>query len=70
MAKVIHLKKGLDIKLKGAPLEIIGKATQSELIGFVPEHFAGIIPKPVAKPGDKLKVGSVLFVDKIVQSYE
>lgn len=64
MAKVIHLKKGLDIKLKGAPLEIIGKATQSELIGFVPEHFAGIIPKPVAKPGDKLKVGSVLFVDK------
>jgi Na+-transporting NADH:ubiquinone oxidoreductase subunit A len=64
MAKVIHLKKGLDIKLKGAPLEIIGKAAQSELIGLVPDHFAGLVPKPVAKPGDKLKVGSVLFVDK------
>ena len=64
MAQIINLKKGLDIILKGDPLEIVGKAVQSELIGFVPDHFAGIVPKPVAKVGDKLKVGSVLFMDK------
>ncbi len=64
MANVINLKKGLDIKMKGEPLALVGKASQSEMIGFVPDFFSGITPKPAAKPGDNVKVGSVLFFDK------
>jgi len=65
MAKVIKLRKGLDINLKG-------KATQEFLdvncpgeYALVPDDFTGMKPKVVVKEGDAVKVGDALFVDKL-----
>ncbi len=64
MAGVIKLKEGLDIRLDGASELVYGRASQSEMIGFNPDDFYGMVPKPVLKPGDAVKIGTVLFVDK------
>ena len=64
MAGVIKLKKGLDIRLDGASELVYGRASQSEMIGFNPDDIYGMVPKPVLKPGDAVKIGTVLFVDK------
>ena len=64
MAKVIKTKKGLDIRMAGEAAQQYGQVSQAELIGFNPDDFYGMTPKPIAKIGDKVNVGSVLFVDK------
>ena len=64
MADLIKIKQGLNIQMVGQAKEEYGRVSQSALIGFNPESFYGITPKPVAKVGDKVKVGSVLFIDK------
>lgn len=64
MANVIKLRKGIDIRLDGAADPVYGEAARSEMIGLVPDDFQGIVPKPVVKPGEAVKVGTVLFVDK------
>jgi len=65
MAKVIKLRKGLDINLKG-------KATKETAIvkcpgeyALVPDDFTGVKPKVVVKEGDAVKAGDALFVDKL-----
>ena len=64
MADLIKIKQGLNIQMVGQAKEEYGRVSQSALIGFNPESFYGITPKPIAKVGDKVKVGSVLFIDK------
>ncbi len=64
MADVIKLKKGLDLRLEGTAQQEFGQASQGELIGFNPSDFYGIVPKPALKPGDAVKVGTVLFYNK------
>ena len=64
MADLIKIKQGLNIQMVGQAKEEYGRVSQSALIGFNPADFHGITPKPVAKVGDKVKVGSVLFIDK------
>ena len=58
MADLIKIKQGLNIQMVGQAKEEYGRVSQSALIGFTPESFYGITPKPVAKVGDKVKVGS------------
>ncbi len=70
MAKVIKTKKGLDIRMAGAAAKEYGQVSQGELIGFNPDDFYGMTPKPIAKVGDKVKVGTVLFVDKKNPSFK
>ncbi len=64
MANVIKLRKGLDVNLKGrASLEtFLPKA--ADTYALVPDDFYGMKPKVVAKEGDNVKAGEVLFVDK------
>ena len=64
MANVIKIKKGLDINLKGKASEVLLNGGKSDSYAIVPDHYNGIVPKVVAKVGDKVKAGSVLMIDK------
>ena len=65
MAKVIKLRKGLDVKLKGtAALETATVKCPGEY-ALVPDDFWGVKPKVVVKEGDTVKAGDALFVDKL-----
>ncbi|MDR1357068.1 MAG: Na(+)-translocating NADH-quinone reductase subunit A [Tannerellaceae bacterium] len=64
MAKVIKIKKGLDIHLKGKASGVLLTGKDSDTYAIVPGSYDGIVPKVVAKAGDKVKAGSVLMTDK------
>jgi len=64
MANVIKFKKGLDINLKGKPLEVLLNSSDSDSYAIVPDYYNGVTPKVVARVGDKVKAGSVLMTDK------
>lgn len=64
MANVIKIKKGLDINLKGKASDVLLTGGKSESYAIVPDYYNGIIPKVVAKVGEKVKAGSVLMTDK------
>ena len=65
MARVIKLRKGLDINLKGkAAKETVSTSCPGEY-ALVPDDFCGLKPKVVVKEGDAVKVGGALFVDKL-----
>jgi Na+-transporting NADH:ubiquinone oxidoreductase subunit A len=65
MSKVIKIKKGLDIKLKGAAEKIISNVKPASTFAVKPIDFPGIMPKLVARPGDRVRAGSTLFYDKL-----
>ncbi len=64
MTNVITIKKGLDINLKGKAPETMLKGGKSASYAIVPDHYVGIVPKVVVRPGDKVKAGTALMVDK------
>lgn len=64
MTNVIKIKKGLDINLKGKASDVLLNGGKSDSYAIVPDYYNGIIPKVVAKVGDKVKAGSVLMIDK------
>lgn len=64
MANVIKIKKGLDINLKGKASDVLLSGKKSDSYAIVPDYYNGIVPKVVAKVGDKVKAGSVLMIDK------
>ena len=65
MAKVIKLRKGLNINLKGKAEAKVIAIDASDVYGLVPDAFVGVKPKLVAKEGDVVKAGDALFVDKL-----
>ena len=65
MAKVIKLRKGLNINLKGKAEAKVVVIDASDVYGLVPDAFVGVKPKLVAKEGDVVKAGDALFVDKL-----
>lgn len=64
MSKVIRIKKGLDINLKGKADKIYMRAERAKTYAVKPTDFHGVMPKLTVKPGDEVKVGTVLFFDK------
>ena len=65
MAKIVKVKKGLDINLKGkAPARFIHVGL-SDSYAIVPDHYVGIRPKAVVKAGDRVRAGVPLMVDKV-----
>ena len=64
MANVIKIKKGLDINLKGKASDVLLNGGKSDSYAIVPDYYNGIVPKVVAKVGEKVKAGSVLMIDK------
>ena len=64
MANVIKLKKGLNINLEGAPEAKFVSVKEATKVTIVPDDFVMCTPKIVAKAGDAVKAGDVLFNDK------
>jgi Na+-transporting NADH:ubiquinone oxidoreductase subunit A len=64
MSKIIKIKKGLDIKLKGKSEKIFIKSELAPSYAIKPIDFNNLVPKLIAKAGDKVKAGSPLFQDK------
>ena len=64
MSKLIKLRKGLDVNLKGkAALETVSVKCSGEY-ALVPDDFTGMKPKVVVNEGDTVLAGDALFVDK------
>ena len=64
MSKVIKIKKGLDINLKGKAEKIFVKSEIANSYCIKPTDFKGIVPKLTVKPDDSVLAGSSLFHDK------
>jgi Na+-transporting NADH:ubiquinone oxidoreductase subunit A len=64
MANVIKIKKGLDIHLKGKASNVILEGKRSETYAVVPSGFCGVVPKVTVKPGERVKAGSTVMIDK------
>ncbi len=64
MSKVIKIRKGLNIKLKGKAEKVLVKAEMSDVYAVKPTDFPGLIPKMLVKEGDAVKAGTPLFMDK------
>lgn len=64
MASLIKLKKGLDINLEGVPEQKYASVKEADKVTIVPDDFVGSTPKIVAKVGDAVKAGDVLYTDK------
>ncbi len=64
MSDVLKIKRGLDIRLVGKAEKEFSQVALPEHFAIKPSDFQGLTPKMVAKPGDKVKAGTVLFVDK------
>ena len=61
----ILIKKGLDIQLKGVPLNKIKENTEIDTIKLHPSHIYGIKPKLSCSVDDEVKIGTELFFDKV-----
>ncbi len=64
MSRVVKIKRGLDIKLKGAPEKSLRELKPSSKYALKPTDFPGITPKVLAKEGSEVKAGTPLFFDK------
>ena len=64
MSKVIKLKKGLDIKLKGEAEKVVKAGGKCTLYAMKPTDFRALTPKLTVKVGDVVKAGDALFTDK------
>ena len=60
----IHLNKGHNINLAGAPKKELKSLPCPKKIRINPDDFKNIKPKLVVKVGDKVKIGQKLFFDK------
>ena len=65
MAKVIKLRKGLDVNLKGKAAKETASVDCPGEYALCPDDFTGLKPKVVVKEGDAVKAGDALFVDKL-----
>ncbi len=68
MSKVIKIKRGLNIPLKGKAEIILTTPSRAELYALKPTDFHGVTPKMLIKEGEKVKAGSPVFFDKYNES--
>lgn len=64
MSKVIKIKKGLNINLKGKAEKVLVKTETAQTYAVKPTDFTGITPKLSVKENDLVKAGTALFYDK------
>ena len=65
MSGSYKLRKGFDIRIKGAADLMIEGNAESARYGVKPVDFPGLIPKIDVKPGENVRAGDALFHDKI-----
>jgi len=66
MARVIKIRRGLDIRLSGSAEKIYNVVEKSGTCAVKPPDFPGLIPKLAVHQGDAVLAGSVLFFDKLM----
>lgn len=64
MAKIIKLKKGLDIPLYGNASAVDTVVIRPDLVGIVPDDFPGYTWKPLLKEGESVAKGAPLMSAK------
>ena len=64
MSKVIKLKRGLNLNLRGKAEKILTQAEPAEYYGIKPPDFPGLVPRLTVKVNDRVRAGSPLFYDK------
>lgn len=64
MSKVITLKRGLDIPIKGEADKAVRSKIKSELYALKPADFRGVTPRMAVKAGERVLAGDILFTDK------
>lgn len=64
MSKVINLKRGLNIRIKGAAEQITGSPVKADKVALKPTDFPGLIPKILVKQDQEVKAGEPIFFDK------
>lgn len=64
MSKHFKLKRGLDIRLKGAAEPVLKDAPAPRTIALKPTDFFGLTPKLSVKADTRVKAGDALFFDK------
>ena len=64
MSKVINLKRGFNIRLKGEAEKILGTSTDTDKVALKPTDFPGLVPKLLVKAGQVVKAGEPIFFDK------
>jgi Na+-transporting NADH:ubiquinone oxidoreductase subunit A len=62
---LIRINKGLDIPVAGAPVQAIDKAGPIETIALIGQDFPGLKPKLCVEQGQRVKLGGLLFTDKL-----
>ena len=61
---VYRLKQGYDLKIAGRADELLEEKPVPQKAALMPSEFKGLKPRLTVKPGDLVKRGSVLFIDK------
>lgn len=64
MSKVIKLKRGLNIRLKGGAEQVLESARTAARYALKPTDFPGLVPKLTIKVDQDIKAGEPLFFDK------
>jgi len=64
MSKVVKLRNGLNIRIRGKAEKIFVKSDLAEKYALQPTNFPGLTPKLTVKVDDVVKAGTPLFYDK------
>jgi Na+-transporting NADH:ubiquinone oxidoreductase subunit A len=64
MSKVIKIRRGLDIRLKGAAGKTVVPSGPSEFYAVKPTDFLGLDPRVLVKPGQEVLAGTPILSDK------
>lgn len=62
--KLIKIRKGLNLKLKGEAITEISKNPDTGVYAIFPDDFRNIKPRLLVKEGDTIEIGSPLFCNK------
>lgn len=65
MSNNIHLKKGLDIPIKGVAAQKTVKTVVPTTVAVKPTDFKGLLPRLLVKEGDPVLAGSPVMADKM-----
>ena len=60
----VHITKGHNIKISGAPEKRVVTLPCPSLIKIIPDNFRTVKPKLLVREGDQVKIGDKLFFDK------
>ena len=58
------IRRGLDVPVQGAANGAVIPLDPPDTVAYSPQELGGLVPRLVAREGDEVKLGSVLFHDK------